>query len=707
MLDALARFIHRRRRRVLLGALAFIVVAGVFGAPVVGLLESEDDFDDPASESFLAREDIARATGAGASPDRVVLVRHGAPADSAAGREKTARVVGELRADRDVATVAAYEGRGASRLVSRDGRSTYAVATFQNDADETAAAERLQERVEREPGVTAGGPELAGEQVGDQVSEDLGRAEMMAFPILFALSLFVFRGVIAALLPLAVGMSTILTTFLALRGVNEIEGMSIFATNLIIGMGLGLSIDYSLFVISRFREEMEKGLDTAAALRATLRTAGRTVIFSAVTVAAATASLTVFPQRFLYSMGIGGTICALAAMLVSLTLLPALLAALGPRVNALSLKRWQVALHREASQERGGFWYRLSQAVMRRPAPIAAGAAVLLIVVGLPFTRIDFTGVDASVLPPERSARVVDDALRTEFPPDESSPVIVAARAPAGARAEVEAYVARLGRLEGVASPPRVQQADGLWRIDLVPRGRSLSEEAKGLVADVRVIDAPFPVRVGGSTAAFIDQRDSLGDHLPVAVAILVTTTLVILFLMTASLILPIKAVLMNVLTVSAAFGLLVLIFQDGRLEGLLAYESQGALELTQPILLFAIAFGLSTDYGVFLLTRIKEARDAGHDDREAVALGLERTGRIVTCAALLFVVAIGAFSTSEIVFIKELGVGTALAVIIDATIVRALLVPSLMRLLGHWNWWAPAPLARLHRRIGIGEATA
>jgi RND superfamily putative drug exporter len=376
-------------------------------------------------------------------------------------------------------------------------------------------------------------------------------------------------------------------------------------------------------------------------------------------------------------------------------------------VNALSPRRFQQALHREASEVRGGFWYRLSQAVMRRPVPIAAGAAALLIALGIPFLGVKFTGVDASVLPRDHSARVVDDALRTQFPPSRTAPTYVAAQGGASDRAAIERYARRLGALPGVVGRPQVQAARGLYRIDLVGPAPALGEPAKALVRRVRAVPAPVPVRVGGQSAAFLDQQKALSDSLPLALAILATTTLVILFLMTGSVVLPVKALVMNLLTVSAAFGLLVLIFQDGHLEGLLGFTSQGALESSQPVLLFAVAFGLSTDYGVFLLMRIKEAHDRGAPNTEAVALGLERTGRIVTFAALLFVIAIGAFATSQIVFIKQLGVGTALAVLIDATIVRALLVPSLMRLLGDRNWWAPRPLARLHRRIGLSESVA
>jgi uncharacterized membrane protein YdfJ with MMPL/SSD domain len=702
-MERLARLIDRRRRPVLAFTVVFVLFAGAFGGPVVSLLDSDDDFEDRNSESILAREDVERATGRGASPDLVALVRLGAPIEAPQAREKIARVAEALRDD-DVAEVVAVRDGEPAELISRDRRSTYLLATFRVGADGEATAERLKERVEREPGVTAGGGELAVAQVGEQIEQDLARAEMLAFPLLFLLSLVVFRSVVAALLPVAVGATTILTTFLLLRLVNEVEPMSVYAINLITGAGLGLAIDYSLFVVSRFREELAKGVETGEALRATLRTAGRTVAFSATTVAAAMAALMVFELRFLFSMGVGGVLVSLTAAVVSLTVLPALLVALGPRVNALSLKRWQVSMHRDAAQVRAGPWYRFSQAVMRRPGPIAAATAVLLIAMGLPFLRVAFTGVDASVLPQDRSARVVDDVLTREFPPGRSTPIYVVAEA-GDAEAEVGAYRERLEQFDGVDAVLPAQQADGVWRIDVLTAADPLSDDAQQLVRDIRAEEPPFPQRVGGGTAQFMDQQTSLGDSLPLALVLLAGSTLVILFAMTGSVVLPVKALLMNLLTLSAAFGLLVLIFQDGRLESLLAYDSQGALESTQPILLFAIAFGLSTDYGVFLLTRIKEARDGGMGDREAVAVGLERTGRIVTYAALLFCIAIGAFATSEIVFIKELGVGTALAVLIDAFLVRALLVPSLMALLGSWNWWAPRPLARLHARFGLAES--
>ena len=704
MLGALGRLVDRRRRAVLVASVVVLFAAGAYGGPVAGLLDTGDDFSDPQSESNQARDTIERATGRSAVPDAVVLVRLGARAGTPEADRKLQAVRSRIE-DEDVAAVGAPEPGRPSPLVSEDRRSVYLPVTFSTAADEDEAADALVERLRDEPGVTVGGGIVAFNQVGDRVEADLQRAELLAAPILLLLSLLVFRSLVAALLPLAVGTATVLLTFSGLRAINEIEPMSTFAINLTTGLGLGLSIDYSLFMVSRFREELAAGEDRSRAVRETVRTAGRTVLFSAFTVAAALAAMLTFDLRFLYSMGAGGVLVALSAALVSLTLLPALLAVLGPRVNALGLRRWRVAMQRDAAHVQAGPWYRFSRAVMRRPGPVAAFAAVLLIVMGLPFLRIEFTGVDASVLPPEKSARAVDDAIRAEFPPGPTTPVLVVAGVGERGRPGAEDHRRRLAALDGVASVSRPEQAGGYWLYDVIPERAALSESAKGLVEDVRALDVPYPVQVGGETAGFLDQQDSIRGSLPLALAILATTTLVILFAMTGSVVLPFKALLMNLLTVSAAFGLLVLIFQDGRLEGLLAYESQGALEATQPVLLFCVAFGLSTDYGVFLLTRIKEARDGGLGERESVAVGLERTGRIVTYAALLFCAAIGAFATSEVVFVKELGVGTALAVLIDAFLVRTLLVPSLMALLGRWNWWAPRPLARLHARLGLQEA--
>ncbi|MET0926727.1 MAG: MMPL family transporter, partial [Solirubrobacterales bacterium] len=563
-------------------------------------------------------------------------------------------------------------------------------------------AERISKSLAGRPGLTVGGPAVAQHEVNDQVEKDLRTAELFAFPLLFVLSLLFFRSLVASLLPLLVGGLTIVGTFLMLRVASEMGSISIFALNLVTGLGLGLAIDYSLFMVSRYREEIARSGPGLAAMRRTMQTAGRTILFSSLTVAGALASLLVFPQRFLYSMGIGGALVALIAAAIALVVLPAVLSLLGERVNSLSPAFLHRRADRDAQPASEGFWYRLSQLVMRFPGRIAAASAALLIALGIPFFSIEFTSVDAQVLPGSTSARQVDDALRADFPPFHDEPIVI--ELDGVTNAEAERVAAEAERVEGVDSvnPPRRFEGS-VYAIEAVSSTAPLSEESQDLVERLRELDPA--VSVTGFTAHFLDLQASLGDHLPQVLAIVVVITFVVLFLMTGSVILPLKQVLMNALGLSATFGILVLIFQDGRFEDLLGYTSQGGLESTQPLLLFAVVFGLSTDYGVFLLARIKEARDGGHDDREAVAVGLERTGRTVTAAAILFAVAIGAFATSEIVFIKELGIGTAIAVLIDATIIRALLVPSLMRLLGKWNWWAPAPLRRLHRRIGLREA--
>lgn len=698
MFDRLAAFAERRRRWIVVGAVVFAVAAGAIGAGVAELLDGYSA-DDPDTESVIADERLEDAgyRGAGA----IVLIS-GVDLRTPQGRERVAQLTDRIERQQGVASVSGFGDNRAPQFVSDDGDATYLVVSFSaaDEGEREDAAERLLESLSDEPSVEVGGPALAALQVGEQVESDLARAELIAFPILFLLSLLFFRSLVAALLPLLVGGLAIVSTFLVLRTAVEFGSVSIFALNLVTGLGLGLAIDYSLFIVSRYREEIARSGPGLEALKRTLATAGRTVLFSSITVAGAMASLLVFPQNFLYSMGIGGAAVALIAAAIALVVLPAILAMLGERVNSLAPGFLQRRASADARAADAGFWYRLSQLVMRFPVRIAAGTSVLLIALGIPFFGINFTSVDAQVLPETASARQVDDALRADFPPFRDSPVNVVY---IGEEAEAKAIAARVGRLPGVAEVvPPAGFDDDVYAINVISKNDALSESSQDLVERIR--DDVDDVVVTGATAEFIDLQRSLAAHLPIVLAIVVGVTFVVLFLMTGSVVLPLKQVLMNALGLIATFGILVLIFQDGRFEGLLDYNSQGGLESTQPLLLFAIAFGLSTDYGVFLLARIKEARDSGAGERDSIAIGLERTGRIITAAALLFSIAIGAFVTSEIIFIKQVGLGTAIAVLIDATIIRALLVPSLMRLLGRWNWWAPAPLRRLHGRIGLSE---
>ena len=699
MLDRLAQFVQTRRRLVAIGAVVFFLAAGAIGGSVADRLDPYGA-EDPDTETAIATE---RLEEAGYRSTSVVVLLEGVDPTTPAGEARVGEIEAIVGSDPDVERVAGFTSTGSDAFLSRSGDSAYlAVSLTPTDDDATQeAGERIAASLEEEPGVSVGGGAVAQAQVNEQVEEDLRTAEIYAFPLLFLLSLLFFRSLVAAALPLLVGGLAIVGTFLALRVAAEFTSVSIFALNLVTGLGLGLAIDYSLFIVSRYREEIARSGPGMEAMRRTMTTAGRTVLFSSLTVAGALAALIVFPQRFLYSMGLGGAMVALIAAAIALIVLPAVLALLGERVNSLSPKFLRRRAEEETRPLTTGFWYRLSRLVMRQPARIAVASAAFLIALGIPFLQIEFTSVDAQVLPASASAHQVDDVLREEFPPFRDSPVVLAV---SGGEAEAQRTAAAAREIPGAdAVNEPIALEGGVGVVEVISGEAPLTDGSQDLVSDLRGLEGD--VLVTGFTADYVDLQQSLVDHLPLVLTIVALVTFLVLFLFTGSVVLPLKQILMNFLGLSAVFGLLVLIFQDGRLEGLLGYTSQGGLESTQPLLLFAVVFGLSTDYGVFLLSRIKEARDGGASDSEAVAVGLERTGRIVTAAAILFSVAIGAFATSQIIFIKELGVGTALAVLIDATIIRALLVPSLMKLLGRWNWWAPGPLRRLHARIGLSEA--
>jgi uncharacterized membrane protein YdfJ with MMPL/SSD domain len=706
MFDALARLADGSAKRVVLAGALFFLFAGAIGGSVADRLDPYGA-DDPATETVKAANLIEDN---GHRETALVVLFHGLDTQSPAAKQRVERIENELRERADVKSVSGFYDTRSRAFVSRDGHSTYVAVALKPTGDKAwqDSAKEIDSELSGRHGLLVGGPALAQQQVNKQVESDLRTAEMFAFPLLFLLSLLFFRSVVASLLPLMIGALAIVGTFLLLRVASELTSVSIFALNLTTGIGLGLSIDYSLFVVSRYREEIAKSGPGPEAMRRVMTTAGRTVFFSSLTVAAAIASLTIFPQRFLYSMGLGGSLVALLAATVALTVLPAVLTLLGTRVNSLSPGFLQRRAEADTRPDEHGFWFRLSRLVMRRPVPIATISALVLLAAGIPFLGMKFTSVDAQILPESTSARQVDDQLRADFPPFRDSPVEVALRG--ATPREAMQFRAEVAAVPGISTalPPQPLRN----RVSLIEAFQTdpfISSRAKDTVKRIRTLPEPAgtQVLVGGASADFIDFQSSLKDHLPLAVTIIVIATLVILFLMTGSVILPIKALLMNLLNLSAVLGILVLIFQDGNFEGFLSYTSQGALEQTMPILLAAVVFGLATDYAVFLLSRIKEARDNGASDSESVAIGLERTGRIVTAAALLFAVAVGAFATSKIIFIKEWGLGVAIGVLIDATIIRALLVPSLMELLGKWNWWAPGPLRRLHERFGLDESEA
>jgi RND superfamily putative drug exporter len=609
--------------------------------------------------------------------------------------------------------VQTYWSTSSAAFVSPNGRVTYAVVSLAggSDAARTDNFNAIKgDFAVRGLTVRAGGPVAAYSAINDEVKKDISRAETISMPILLILLALIFGSLAAASLPLAIGAIGILGSFTALRLLTLATPVSIYSINITTILGLGLAIDYGLFMVGRFREELHRQPTVEAAVARTVATAGRTVAVSGVTVAVALASLLLFPEVFLRSMGYGGVATVLVDMLAALTVLPALLAVLGPRVNALRVRK---SVRTPAMHESAGAWYRLARNVMRRPVVFVAVIVVILLALGSPFLKVTWGGTDARALPAAAAPRVVTETLASEFPGNVTSPIeaLVTFGGPVGAsparQAELSAYTAQLSRVNGVTGVQVTGVRGDVARVDLRYRPDPLSASARQIVQGIRSVGAPAgaTVDVGGQSAEQVDTLASLSTTLPWLALVMAAATFVLLFLAFGSIVLPIKAIAMNLLSLSAAFGVVVWIFQQGHLSGLLQFAPTGTLDPTMPILMLAILFGLSMDYEVFLLSRIRERYDLTGDNSEAVASGLQRTGGVITSAALLLIIVTGAFSASGITFIKLLGVGMIVALIVDASIVRVLLVPATMRLLGRANWWAPRPLRGLYARYGIKEA--
>ncbi|MFN2587727.1 MAG: MMPL family transporter [Actinomycetota bacterium] len=726
-MERLGRLVANHPRRLLVATFVFVALGGLVAPSVSGHLSS-GGFDDPSSESALAAARIERIFGV-ADPDVVLLVeaRNGSVDDPEVRRAGSA-LTRSLRSEEGVLRVDSYWSLGgAPPLRSTDGTKALVLANLegtQNDKHEL-----LEDVSPRYSGtndsvrVSVSGFAEIYRQVTVQVEEDLVRAELVAIPILLVLLLFVFRSPVAASLPLGVGMVAVVGTLLVLRAVAAITEVSIFALNLTTGMGLGLGIDYSLFIVSRFREELAAGRAVPDAVTTTVATAGRTVLFSAIAVAASLSALLLFPIVFLRSFAYAGIPVVALAAAGAIVTLPALLAVLGPRID-----KWSV--RRAPASGAPGAWYRIARQVMRRPVPVAAAGTLILLVLGAPFLGVKLGLPDDRVLPPGAPGRAVTGELSRDFAGNEAAALLVLARGvdPEASQPEVRGFAQRLSRLNGVA---RVDAATGSYvagdllfasprlgerfaaedatyfSVVLDPRIESQSPEAEEVVHEMRALDAPFAFEVAGPSADLVDGKRGAFSRIPVAVVWIAVVTFVTLFLLFGSILVPLKAVVLNLLSLTATFGAMVWVFQDGNLAGVLDFTPTGTLVLSNIILMFCIAFGLSMDYEVFLLSRVKEEFDLTGDNELAVARGLDRTGRIVTAAAALIAIVFLAMVSSGISFIKMFGLGLALAVVMDATLVRGALVPAFMKLMGPANWWAPAPLRRIHDRFGIREATA
>jgi trehalose monomycolate/heme transporter len=714
MFDGWGRLVYRRRLLVLVIALIAVAFAAAWGTGVFGRLQASGGFTPPDSQSQQSSNLATAAFGRDAGD---VVVLYSSPTMSVrspAFRSAVTHALAALPASK-VESAATYWSTGSPQFVSAGGRETYAVLELAGASD--SARQGNYDAIKGQLGAPGLRTEVGGlvptdEAINKEVTSDIGRAEAFSMPVLLIVMLIIFGSLAAASLPLAIGGVAILGSFTALRLLTLATTVSIYSVNITTILGLGLGIDYGLFMVSRFREELHSQDSVQDAVARTVATAGRTVAVSGVTVAMALASLMLFPEDFLRSMGYGGVATVLVDMLAALTVLPALLAVFGRNVNALRIRR---TVRRPPAAEGTGTWYRIARSVMRRPLAYAIPIVVVLLALGSPFLRVAWGGTDATALPATAEPRLVSEALNQDFPGNPTAPIESVVQFPgpvAGSPSRenaLAAYASRLDRVPGVSAAQVTGVRGDIARVDMRYGPGPYSPQARAIVGQVRDVPPPPGARayVGGQSAQLVDELSSLGQVLPWMALVVALATFLLLFLAFGSVVLPVKAIAMNAASLSAMYGVVVWIFQQGHLSGLLQFTPTGTIDPTMPILMFAIMFGLSMDYEVFLLSRIRERYDVTGDNTAAVASGLQRTGGLITSLALLLITVVGAFSASGITFIKLLGVGMIVALIVDASIVRVLLVPAVMRLLGPVSWWAPAPLRRLYARYGISETEA
>jgi RND superfamily putative drug exporter len=742
-------FAYRRRHAILLAWLLLVPLL-VWGAATVFPRLKSGGFEVPGSESYETFTTLERDVGVGGA-DILALwtAPEGSVVDDIEAYAAAFEAISRIEKDPGVTAHVSWYETGAPQFITKDKRRTFLMITLRGeDHDRFEALKRLAPLLEAPPmKLDIGGVIPVTSSVQRIIAEDLVRAEMVALPITAVLLVFIFGSGASAALPLALGVMSLLLSLAGLRALSEVTSVSVFAVNIASLLGLGLAIDYSLFLVNRFREELRAGVDVEGAVATTMATTGRAVAFSGITVAASLLGLFFFPQMFLQSMAQGGILVVVGTGLLSLTLLPALLATLGHRVDALRVP----FTGGRVGNDDDGFWRRLAHVVMRHPGKVALAVLVPMLALGTPFLRFDPGFPDYRILPRDEPAYIANEILDREFEGDELTPIDVLCTVEGSAlsRENLERLwqvseklvhiadgrtdmvepriisglftlipgVSKETLIEKLSTPREVlEKTDktALLGIDAFARGRHMrfallldsqynKPESLAVVHAIRALEIPgVDIKVGGPGGYLIDLKRNLVERAPWMVSTVVLVMFLVLFLVFGSITLPLKAMLMNALSISASFGAIVWVFQDGRFSDVLAYIPLGISDCTAPLLMFSIVFGLSMDYEVLILSRIQEEYRKTNDNDHAVASGLARTGRLITSAALLLVVVIGAFGTSKIVFMKSLGIGMALAVLLDATIIRALLVPAAMKLMGDWNWWAPAPLVRLWKKIGL-----
>jgi RND superfamily putative drug exporter len=736
VLQRIAQRALRSPRWILAIAALLMVATAIFGIPVANHL-SAGGFQDPTSESAHAGRILSEKFD---QSDQQLLITVTDPAgvDDSRARIAGTDIAARLDASPNVLGVTSpwtSPPAAAQELISKDGKTGLIVATVAGGEDKAQgyAAALAGEVIGERDGVVvrAGGTAMIYRQITEQTTRDLLRMESIAVPLSFLVLVWVFGGLVAAALPMMVGLMSILGAMSVLRLITMFTEVSIFALNITTALGLALAVDYTLLILSRFRDELAAGATREAALVRTMSTAGRTVLFSAVTVALSLAALMLFPMYFLKSFAYSGIATVAFAAAAAVIVTPAAIVVLGARLESFDIRRLvRRVLRRPEPVDKPverQFWYRSTKFVMGRAIPVGTAIVALLMLLGVPFLRIEFGNPDDRVLPKSASAHQVGDQLRNDFASNFNTAVsMVIPDATGASPAEFDRYAADLSRVPEVSlvsapggtfvagnkiGPPSAPtgMADGSAFLSVRSTAALFSDASKVQLDRLHAVAEPAgrEVLIGGGAQVNRDSVAAITSRMPIVLGLIGVITLVLLFLLTGSVVLPLKAIVMNLLSLSAAFGALVWIFQDGHL-GALGTTPTGTMEANMPVLLFCVAFGLSMDYEVFLLARIREywlelpKTNAGSD--EAVALGLARTGRVVTAAALIMSIAFAALIAAQVSFMRIFGLGLTLAVLVDATLVRMALLPAFMRVMGRWNWWSPGPLARLHQRIGISE---
>ncbi|MEV0350578.1 MMPL family transporter [Nonomuraea sp. NPDC050680] len=725
MFETAGRLIHRGRWTLLVLSLVAAVLVAPFGLQLFGRM-ADGGFADPAADSTTAAH-WNDAWYSGNTPDVVVLYRH--PRVKVRDARFKKAVHDSLRAlpAQYVRKLATYWTTGAKELMSTDEHATYALITLKGAKQAAYAA--IKDRLPvANLQVQVGGSVPLLKELNDQTAADLARAEAISMPVLLVLLVVVFGSVVAAGLPLLVGLFAVLGALVLLRLLTEVTEVSVFSLNVVTMLGLGLAVDYSLFVLNAFREQIRAGAPTQEAVVRTMATAGRTVAFSGLTVATSLLGLLLFPQMFLRSIGLGAAAVVLVAMVAALVVLPAALSILGPRVDAI-----RITPDFGSARVGSGLWHAIASSVMRRPVLYLVAVTSVLLALAGPFAHVRFGNVDHRVLPAAAESRRVAETVDRDFAKNSMATIDVhaliersfttrpAAVGPLGQGYTPISAVTAIDPTDAKPLAERLRELPGVTGVDLAglsqPNGAvrlavrysydPMSAQAQHLVTLIRSM-APEPnirrIVVGGPTAAQMDLLSSLLSRLPWMALVVGGVTFLLLFAAFGSVVLPIKALLMNVLSIGASFGVIVWAFQDGHLAPWLHFTSTGTIEATVTVLILAVVFGLSMDYELFLLSRVRAEWLRTGDNTAAVATGLQRTGGVITSAALLLLVVIGAFSTAGITIVKLLGVGMFVAIVVDATLVRALLVPATMRLLGGANWWLPGVLRGVHRRIEFRE---